>query len=422
MEIWRLRRLLAGLALPAWPDGRIRLGADVSNWLRPDAHTSPERLYCHVHGRGENAGQMIPGWPCSFVAALGPGRPSWAVPLDAVRLCPGQDVTEVTAAQLRAVVVLLTEAGQWRDGDPLILVLADAGYSGSRLAWLLRDLPVIIVTRVRPDRVFCRRAAAGTRGRPGLHGAPVRCGDPATWQDPDLAAGAQSSRHGPLAVTAWAGVHQKIHRACGGWDDWPPGQESPLIEGTLIRLAISEPGPYARYARLEPVWIWASDPAAGLDEHAAAVLWQGYLRRSDIEHMFRFFKSGLGWDKPVLRDPAAADRRTWLVITAYCQLRLARDLTAGIRLPWQRPQPGPAAASVMTPGQVRAGFRVVRQAAGTPASSAKPARPGPGRPPGSKNKRKAPRQRVGKTVLKPHSSDTKRPRKEKKSNMRARQG
>jgi DDE superfamily endonuclease len=55
--------------LPAWPDGRIRLAVDVSNWLRPDAAASAERALCHVHGRGRDAGQVIPGWPCSFVAA-----------------------------------------------------------------------------------------------------------------------------------------------------------------------------------------------------------------------------------------------------------------------------------------------------------------------------------------------------------------
>jgi hypothetical protein len=31
----RLRRALAGLPLPTWDDGRIRLTVDVSNWLRP---------------------------------------------------------------------------------------------------------------------------------------------------------------------------------------------------------------------------------------------------------------------------------------------------------------------------------------------------------------------------------------------------
>ena len=35
VAIGRLRRALAGLPLPAWPDGRIRLAVDISNWLRP---------------------------------------------------------------------------------------------------------------------------------------------------------------------------------------------------------------------------------------------------------------------------------------------------------------------------------------------------------------------------------------------------
>jgi hypothetical protein len=48
VEVARLRRALAGVPLPAWPDGRIRLAADVSNWLRPDAETSPERLFATV--------------------------------------------------------------------------------------------------------------------------------------------------------------------------------------------------------------------------------------------------------------------------------------------------------------------------------------------------------------------------------------
>ena len=100
----RLRRALAALPLPAWPDGRIRLAADVSNWLRPDAETSPERLFCHCYARGKGNAQMIPGWPYSLVVALEPGRTSWTLPLDAVRLGPADDATEVTAAQVREVV------------------------------------------------------------------------------------------------------------------------------------------------------------------------------------------------------------------------------------------------------------------------------------------------------------------------------
>jgi DDE superfamily endonuclease len=48
ISIGRLRRSLAGLPLPRAADGRLVLAADVSNWLRPGAATSPDRLFCHL--------------------------------------------------------------------------------------------------------------------------------------------------------------------------------------------------------------------------------------------------------------------------------------------------------------------------------------------------------------------------------------
>ena len=54
---------------------------------------------------------MIPGWSYSFVAALEPGRTSWTLPLDAVRLGPADDATAVTAAQIRDVVVRIAAPG-----------------------------------------------------------------------------------------------------------------------------------------------------------------------------------------------------------------------------------------------------------------------------------------------------------------------
>jgi hypothetical protein len=69
---------------------------------------------------------MIPGLPYSVVAALEPGRTSWTAVLDAVRLGPADDLTVVTAAQVRDLVGRLRTAGQYHDGDPDILVVLDA--------------------------------------------------------------------------------------------------------------------------------------------------------------------------------------------------------------------------------------------------------------------------------------------------------
>lgn len=185
VEIDRLRTALAGVRLPRVASGRLVMAVDVSPWLRPDGATCPDRSFCHTYGRGRNEHQMIPGWPYSIVAALETGRTSWTAPLDAQRLAPGADVAAVTTAQIRDVAYRLVAAGQWRDGDPDMWFVLDAGYDAPRIAYLLRDLPVQILARMRSDRLL-RRAAGEHRhnpagGRPPKHGREFVFKDPHTW-------------------------------------------------------------------------------------------------------------------------------------------------------------------------------------------------------------------------------------------------
>ena len=111
-----------------------------------------------------------------------------------------------------------------------------------------------------------------------------------------------------------------------------------------------------------------------------------------LEHTFRLFKQVLGWTGPKIRDPQAADRWTWLIITAHAQLRLARPLAADLRLPCPRPAP----PGRLTPARGRRGFRNIHATLPRLAGAPKPGKPGTGRPPGSKNRRPAPRHDVGK--------------------------
>lgn len=62
--------------------------------------------------------------------------------LDVLRLRPWDDAIAVTANQVREVFQRLYGAGQWRIGDPPVVVVLDAGYDVTRLAFLLADLPV----------------------------------------------------------------------------------------------------------------------------------------------------------------------------------------------------------------------------------------------------------------------------------------
>src|SRR3954469_13494091 len=241
----------------------------------------------------------------------------------------------------------------------------------------------------RPGPVHRRGSTPARRatGRPRRHGAVMTLADPASWPAPSTRSASDTARYGRAQVLSWDRMHPRLtHR--GAWAAHPG--RLPIVAGTLIRLQVDHlPG--ARAAK--PIWLWTS----ALDADVAAVTrcWQAYLRRFDLEHTIRFAKQVLGWTRPRLRCPAAADRWTWLILAAHTELRLARPLAADLRRPWERPLP----AERLTPARVRRGFRYLRAKTPSPASAPKPAHPGPGRPSGVNNRQRAPRYDVGKTTI-----------------------
>src|SRR5207248_274147 len=169
------------------------------------------------------------------------------------------------------VITRLAAAGHWRQGDPAILVIFDAGYDVTRLAYLLADLPVELLGRLRGDRVMQLPAPPrlpGTMGRPRKHGGELALADPATWPAPQVVTSTVTSRYGTAVAAAWDRVHPRLtHRAA--WLDHHG--RLPVIEGTLIRLQVDHlPGD--RDPR--PVWLWDSRTSAAL------LMWTGSGRRS----------------------------------------------------------------------------------------------------------------------------------------------
>lgn len=391
IQIDRLRRSLASLPVPRDAAGRIVLGVDVSSWLRPDAATSPDRSFCHVYGRGKGQAQMIPGWPCSFVAALEPGRTSWTALLDVIRLRPCDDTTEVTATQVREVIERLSQAGHHQPGDPDILVVFDAGYDVTRLAFLLADLPVELLGRLRSDRVFYFPAPPqrrdGNPGRPPKHGPEFALPQVTTQPAPTVSTLTETSRYGTARAHAWSWLHPRLTRR-GAWADHDG--PLPIVEGSIIQLQVQRlPGD----RNPKPLWLWHSRPTT--NESTVNRLWRAFLRRFDLEHTFRFLKQTLGWTRPRIRTPEQGERWTWLIVIAHTQLRLARHLTSDLRRPWEKPVTEPHR---LTPARIRRGFRNLRPKTTQPAAAPKPSRPGPGRPSGSKNKHRARRPDVGKNA------------------------
>jgi len=391
IHLARLQLTLTGLDLPHLADGQLAIAIDITPWPRPDAECSPDRVHCHRPCRCDGKRKTIPGWPYSIAAALGPGRTCWTAPLEVRGIGAAEDVTEATAGQIRDLIERLVEAGQWAPGDPPVLIVCDAGYDIVRLSWLLGDLPVRLLGRIRADRVMYTPAPPARRdGKPGRrprHGSEFTFADPSTWPAADTETISAHDRFGKVSACLGMRLHPKLERRLA-WADHTG--VLPIVEGAVIYVSV-ERLPGGR--RPQPLWLWFSDPqAAGVDLDG---LWRAYLRRFDLEYTFRMWKQVLGLTRPRVRSPAQADRWFWLIVVAYTQLGLARHLVEDLRRLWE----GSLSVDRLTPGRVRRGFRRIHRALGTPAGAPKPGRPGPGRPRGRVS-RPAPRYPVGKKYRK----------------------
>ncbi len=188
---------------------------------------------------------MIPGWPY-------PGSWRWSRPrvVDAAAGRGAPRALPMTPprsrrAQLRGVAERIIAAGHWREGDPDIIVVLDSGYGLTRLA-PAAGLPARVDvgpgwSTPRPGHVLPGSAAPGTAGgspRAG-GGRGIGASSPSasrltcrTWPSPP-----SRTRPGTAPRPRWPGPG-----CTSGWNTAAAGRttpkELPVVEGTLIRLAV----------------------------------------------------------------------------------------------------------------------------------------------------------------------------------------
>jgi len=360
VEVERLRDLLVSSLPDADP---LVFAVDVTTWPRCDAECSPERGF-YYHPSRHSAGQpIIAGWAFQWICQLSFDRDSWTAPVDTRRLHPLDDTDQQAAVQVRALL------GRLGDGGPVPLVVFDAGYDSAQLTLDLAEAPVAVLVRLRSDRCFYADPPPrlpGAGGRPRRHGAKFNCADPTTWPAPTATLVCEDDQYGSVTVQAWAGLHPKQQRHPGHGTGGP----RPIVRGTIIRVQVERVPAKTRPPKVLWLW-WAGPKGLQLDLDLA---WRAYIRRFDLEHTVRFCKQTLGWTTPRPRHPEQADRWTWLVLAAYAQLRLARQVAGDQRLPWERPR--------LSPLRVRRGFPQLLATLGSPAATPKPSGRSPGRPRG----------------------------------------
>jgi hypothetical protein len=362
IQVERLRDLLADCLPPADP---LVFAVDVTTWPRCDAECSPERGY-YYHPSRHSAGQpIVAGWAFQWIAQLGVARDSWTAPVDARRLHPLDDTDQTAAGQIRALL------GRLPTGQAVPLFVFDGGYDSAQLTLDLAEQRVAVLVRLRGDRCFYADPPPpppGKVGRPRRHGAKFALADPATWPTPTATLACEDDQYGTVTVAAWRGLHPKQQRHPGHGSRGP----RPIVRGTILRVQVERVPARTRPPKVLWLW-WAGPGSCDLD-----LAWRAYVRRFDLEHTVRFCKQTLGWTTPRPRHPEQADRWTWLVLSGYAQLRLAREVATDARLPWEVPRPQPR----LSPYRVRRGFPRLLCVLGSPATGPKPAGRSPGRPKG----------------------------------------
>jgi hypothetical protein len=358
----RLRQVLVANRPATWPQV---FAVDASVWDRCDAECSPERGFYYSASKHSAGQPIVAGWSYQWICQLSFAPDSWTAPLDVVRISPTSDATDATVEQLGRLCDALGE----HEG-PVPLFVFDAGYDPIALGAGMRETNAQMLVRIKSDRVFYDDPGprkGPTKGRPPRHGRRFKLSEPKSAPRPDAQLQLDDPRYGKVRVRAWHNLHPKLHRR-GRW----AGSELPIVRGSVVRVE-HLPKPVGRTKKT--LWLWWSGPGVPDLE----LCFRAYLRRFDIEHTYRFVKNTLGWTTPSLQMPEQADRWTWLVVGAYTQLRLARQLVEDLRLPWERRLD----TAQLTPARVRRGFRRIRAALGTPASPPKSDKPGPGRPKGT---------------------------------------
>jgi hypothetical protein len=343
---------------------------DVSVWDRCDAESSPERGY-YYHPSRHSAGQpIVAGWAYQFIAELNFVRESWTAPVDVVRVRPAQDVNEVAAEQIGALL------GRLEEGEALPLFVFDAGYDPVKVQRALEGSSCQILVRLRAGRRFYGDPSLCDPpehiGRPRRHGPKMKCSDPSTWPEPSTEHVCEDVGYGSVRVRAWAELHPKVqnHERRGSRGPLP------IVVGTLIQVEVERLPRGERRREPRVLWLWWHGPEGTTPD--LDLLWRSYVRRFDLEHTFRFLKQTFGWTTPRVRHPEQSDLWTWLVVAAFTQVRLARACVADRRLPWERRyDPGR-----LTPIRVHRVVSSLLMEIGTPAKPPKPCGRSPGRPKG----------------------------------------
>ena len=299
--------------------------------------------------------------------------PPWVIPLSCYRVKTIEKSAIVGMKQISQCI-----QSQEVFKDTLCVSVGDSAYSNADpISEANKNSQQIHISRVRNNRVLHYAAIENgpvKRGRKKCFGDQFRLRDKATWKTPDETMG--------FEMTSKKRKQQVVKIEC--WNDivMRGTTESNISKQPLRLLRICVYKSSGELLFKKPLWLIV----AGEKRFALSLreVFDCYRQRFDIEHFFRFGKNKLLMDKSQTPDVNHEEAWWQLIMVAYTQLYLARELAKNIPTPWERHLPTFIVGKEISPTHVQKDFGRIIQVIGTPAKPLKPLKKSPGRKKGNK--------------------------------------
>ena len=252
--------------------------------------------------------------------------PPWIVPLCCDRVETSQRGIMIGMQQLSDCI-----KSQPSFKHELCVSMGDCAYSHPDCLWEAKKNPnQVHISRARNNRVFNYPLAAPDgrkkRGRPKHYGDKHELTNATTWRTPDETL--------DFEVISKKGKRQIVKIECWNTMIMRGTQQSILHDYPfrLLRVRVYKESGELLFKR--PLWLIAAGERR--KELSLLDIFNCYRQRFDLEHFFRFGKDRLLMNK--IQTPDVEHEEAWwqLVMLAYAQLFLARNIAENTLRPWEK--------------------------------------------------------------------------------------
>lgn len=298
--------------------------------------------------------------------------PPWILPLACHRVTTNEKGPLIGMQQISQCI-----QSQDKFKSKLCVIVSDTAYSNPEcLNETFKNLNQIQISRVRGNRVFYypeKIENAKKIGRKKQFGKKFKLKDKTTWKKPNeiisFETRTKKGRKQFVEIKCWDEIIMRgSKKACSN---------DPF---RLIQICVHKESGELFFRK--PLWLIVAGEKRF--ELSLQIIYDSYRQRFDIEHFFRFGKNKLLMDKSQTPDVEHEEAWWQLVMMAYMQLYLARDIAKNAPKPWEKYLTALKSETEISPTQVQKDFERIIRTCGTPALPPKCLKKASGRQKGQK--------------------------------------